>query len=134
MNLRIPVLVIGAIAVTVATGCREVAVEDRGYEEFGGGVPDTSRVTPIPKIVEAPALHDGRQVTVKGIIASVCPSSGCFLYLGEGSSQIKVDLKKEGFTIPPGQNIGHVAYATGAIRAVREEATLSATGLRILEK
>ncbi len=67
------------------------------------------------------------------IIASVCPSSGCFLHLGAGTAEIEVDLVEGGFTIPPGQNVGKVAVAVGPVRVAGERVKVTARGLRILE-
>lgn len=107
---------------------------EKKYEKFGDGVPDRASLTSIGKIVQSPADFDGKKVTVKGVIASVCPHSGCFLHLGEGTHLIKVDLLEHEFTIPPGENVGHVAFATGTVRASDEQVKLAASGLQIQEK
>ena len=103
-------------------------------EDFGEGVKDAGNLTSITKIVQTPGDYDGKTVTIKGIIASVCPSAGCFFHLGEGSSQIMVDLKQNGFSIPPGKNIGHLAFATGSVSISGDQVKIIGKGVKILEK
>jgi hypothetical protein len=110
------------------SGCK-----NNGHADYGS-IKDVSSLTSISKIVADPAAYDGKTVTVKGVIATVCPHSGCFLRLGEGTAQIYVDLEKSGFTVPPGKNVGHVAYVTGTVMAGGAEVKINGTGVRIVEK
>ena len=111
------------LACLVIVGCKTGGEAPKGlpsvaadFEHFGGGVHDVTKLTPVGEIVARPADFDGKEVVIKGMIASVCPSSGCFFHLAAGSASIKVDLKSSGFTLPPGKNIGRVAYAQGIVR------------------
>ena len=123
-----------------AGGCRKESTAPTQpaaprYDEYGSGVVDGATVVPIPAIAREPAKWDGQTVTVKGIVVSVCPASGCFLFLGEGSDQLEVDLKEKGFTIPPGDRwAGHVCLATGVVRASAGGVKRAGHGLRMLEK
>jgi hypothetical protein len=117
------------LAALLSSGCDKQA----GHTDYGAGI-DESNLTPIKSILDNPGDFQGKTVTVKGVIASVCPSSGCFLRLGAGSVQIMVDLEKSGFNVPPGQNVGHLAYATGVVTPGGNEVKIDGTGVRILEK
>jgi len=132
---------VAAAAVPVlASACKEEPAtgspaKTARYQEYGEGVAEGATLVPIPTLVSDPAAWDGETVTVKGIVVSVCPAAGCFLFLGEGSAQIEVDLKEKGFTIPPGARWErHVAFATGVVRATGGEAKLAGYGLRFLEQ
>jgi len=116
-------------ALLLAAGCSE---SGGAYQEYGAGVAGPTQLTAIAAIVTDPAVFDGQTVTVKGVIASVCPSSGCFMRLGAGTSQIMVDFKDAGFTLPPGKGGGQVAWAQGTVRA-GDEPMIAATGVRIME-
>ena len=141
MVSRTIVSLVVVLALTAA-GCKDEPAAkvagkpdaEKKFQKFGKGVADTEDLTPIAKIVESPADFDGKEVTVKGVIASVCPHSGCFLHLGAGTQQIKVDLLEHGFTIPPGENGGHVAYAAGTVRVSGDQVKIAASGLHIMEK
>jgi hypothetical protein len=135
MNTRISLAVVIMAVLITAAGCdKRSGVGAADYQDYGAGIQSTTALTSIRAILEDPFKYDGKPVTVKGIIASVCPSSGCFLRLGEGTSQIYVDLKKGGFTIPRGKNVGHLAYVSGVANARSDEIKIDATGVRILEK
>ena len=118
-----------ALMLAVA-GCSEAG---GGHTDYGAGVKDTSNLVAISAIVADPATFDGQTVTVKGVIASVCPSSGCFMRLGAGTSQIHVDFVESGFTLPPDKNGGKVAFAQGTVHA-GDDPQIAASGVRILEK
>ena len=102
--------------------------------DFGEKITNLSELTSISSIVKLPKNFEGKKVTVKGIIASVCPSSGCNLFLGDGADQIKVDLKENGFNVPPGQNAGHIAFVSGTVRVNGDQFKIVGTGVKILEK
>jgi len=130
MNIRKTPVAIVAVLLLVITGCDQKT----GYQQYGASVLDSAELTSIRTILDDPSAHDGQQVTVKGIIAAVCPSSGCFLRLGEGASQIFVDLQESGFTVPPGKNLGHLAFVSGVVRSGKDEVKIAGTGVRIMEK
>ena len=121
-------IIISFAFVLLLGGCRT-----KGHTDYGS-ITDVSNLTPISKIAADPAAYDGKTVTVKGVIASVCPHTGCFLRLGEGTAQIHVDLEKSGFTVPPGKNAGHMAYVTGTVMAGGAEVKIVGSGVRIMEK
>ncbi len=104
------------------------------YTDYGAGIKDTVNLTSIANIVRNPGEFDNKNVTVKGIIASVCPSAGCFFSLGEGASNIDIDLKQNGFNIPPGKNIGHIAFAHGKVSVSGESVMIIGKSVRIVEK
>ena len=108
--------------------------EAPAFEDYGAGIANPDDLTPIPSITKAIADYDGKTVTVRGVVASVCPSAGCFLFLGEGSAQIKVDMHPGGFNVPPGKGAGQLAWATGEVMAAGDDAVIVATGVRIQEK
>ena len=116
-------------AASLLAGC----TEGGGYTDHGAGVATTTDLAAIGDILESPQTYAGQTVTVKGVIASVCPSAGCFLRLGAGTEQILVDLQKSGFNIPPGQGAGQVAFATGTVGTSAAETWIEATGVRILD-
>jgi len=130
-----------ALALALAAGCGErggkegpaEAAEAAG-KDYGAGVEPVDDPTPIPSIVKKPADFDGETVVVRGVIASVCPSAGCFLHLGEGAAQIKVDMNPKGFHVEPGRGAGQVAWAAGEVVVAGGEAVIIATGVRIMEK
>jgi hypothetical protein len=122
------ILVLSSAFLLFLGGCK-----NNGHADYGS-IAEVSGLTPIGKIVADPNAFDGQTVTVKGVIATVCPHSGCFLRLGEGTVQIYVDLEKSGFNVPPGKNVGHVAYVTGVVQAGGAEVKIIGTGVRILEK
>jgi hypothetical protein len=115
--------------VPMLTGC------DRGggYTDYGQGVADTTDLTPIEKIAADPASFAGQQVTIQGIVASVCPTSGCFLNVGAGAASLRVDLAPNDFTIPPGRNAGHKVFVHGEVRVQGDQAEIVADGLRIMD-
>ena len=121
-------IIIAFASVLFLGGCNT-----KGHADYGS-ITGVSDLTPISDIVADPAAYDGQNVTVKGVIASVCPHTGCFLRLGEGTAQIHVDLEKSGFTVPPGKNAGHVAYVTGTVMAGGAEVKIVGSGVRIMEK
>jgi hypothetical protein len=140
-------LMIAALAMLVPlTGCKDQevakgletgkkgAVAGASFQEYGKSIAAVEVLTPIPTIAQSPADFDGKEVVVRGVIASVCPSAGCFMTLGEGAAQLFVDMNPNGFHVPPGKNGGSVAYAAGTIQVSGNEPTLVATGVRILEK
>lgn len=121
-------IIISAALLVFLGGCKT-----KGHADYGS-ITDVSNLTAIGKIVADPAAYDGKTVTIKGVIATVCPHSGCFLRLGAGTAQIYVDLEKSGFNVPPGKNVGHVAYVTGTVLAGGAEVKINGTGVRIMEK
>jgi len=128
------------LPLVVAGGCDEepagkAPAAAASYQEYGDGVPEGAELVPIPTLVKDPGPWDGKSVTVKGIVVSVCPTAGCFLFLGEGSSQIEVDLMEKGFTIPPGGRwAGHVAFATGVVQVSGGQVKLAGHGLLMVER
>ncbi len=108
---------------------------DRGedYTDYGQGVAQTSELTPIEKIAADPASYEGRQVTVAGLVASVCPTSGCFLHVGAGAANIRVDLAPHNFSIPPGRNAGSKVFVHGEVRVAGDTPEIVADGLRIMD-
>ncbi len=143
MSMR-PLRIAGALTLALllsVAGCKgdEGGKKAKGAaapasEDYGEGVADPDDLTPIPSITKAPAEYDGKIVTVRGVIASVCPSAGCFLFLGEGAAQIKIDMHPNGFNVPPGKGGGQVAWATGKVLAGKDTAVIIATGVRVQEK
>ena len=117
-------------------GCKEntMNISTGEYVEYGNGIEDISSLTPVHEILEKSSSFIDKTVTVKGIIASVCPASGCFLRLGQGSKQIYVDLKKSGFHLPPGKNVGRIAYVTGLVQLKGDEVIMLGRGVRIMKR
>ncbi len=136
------VLAIALASLLSLTGCKGGHDHDHdhgekaapAFDDYGAGIANPDDLTPIPSITKAPADFDGKTVTVRGMVASVCTSAGCFLYLGEGTAQIKVDMHPNGFNVPPGKGAGQLAWATGEVIGTGKDPVIIATGVRLQEK
>jgi len=106
--------------------------QSQTHQDYGEPIGSLSDLTPLEAITAAPQSFAGKTVTVKGVIASVCPTSGCFFHLGAGSTQLRVDLNEAGFTVPPGRGAGQIAFARGVVRASGNDVFIAGHAVRIL--
>ena len=72
-----------------------------GSEKFGpGGDSANAQLVKVKDVLIDPNLS-GKPLILEGKITSQCGSSGCWLFLDDGTGQIYVDLSTNGFSMPP---------------------------------
>lgn len=92
----------------------------RGAETFGSA-PTVTEVTPIPKLLAAPAEFQGKTVRVEGVVTGVCTMMGCWMALAPADAPkgpailIKVD---DGVIVFPTSARGKRATAQGVVERV----------------
>jgi hypothetical protein len=77
-------------------------------------------------IIKDPAAYEGRDLILKGKIATEC-GSGCWFLLDDGTGQLYVDLAKNNFAIPQLQ--GSTVVVKGVIRVENGDPKLYATSV-----
>lgn len=80
----------------------------------------------VGEIVKLPQAYEGKEVVVKGKIASEC-GSGCWFMLDDGTGIIYVDLAPNNFAIPQLQ--GSTVMVKGVIHVAKGDRTLYATNI-----
>ena len=80
----------------------------------------------VGEIVKLPLAFEGKEVVVKGKIASEC-GSGCWFMLDDGTGIIYVDLAPNNFAIPQLQ--GSTVVVKGVIHVAKGDPTLYATNI-----
>ena len=75
---------------------------DTRFENPGvyGVAPEEMSVTRIGDILTDGQTFEGKEVMVEGITGSVCENRGCWMYVEDGSSRIRVTFKDYGFFVP----------------------------------
>ncbi len=79
-------------------------------------------------IIKDPATYEGRDLVLKGKIATEC-GSGCWFLLDDGTGQLYVDLAKNNFAIPQLQ--GSTVVVKGIIRVENGDPKLFATNVTV---
>jgi uncharacterized protein YdeI (BOF family) len=77
-------------------------------------------------IIKDPAAFEGRELVLKGKIATEC-GSGCWFLLDDGTGQLYVDLAKNNFAIPQLQ--GSTVTVKGTLRVENGDPTFHATSV-----
>ena len=116
-NLVIPALVASLLlSAIVLAGCTAQS-------------PSASAVIPgvtTGAIVKDPAAFEGRDLVLKGKIATEC-GSGCWFLLDDGTGTLYVDLAKNNFAIP--QMTGSTVTVKGTVRVENGDPKLFATNV-----
>lgn len=81
-----------------------VAKPGGGGQELGQGVPDGAAVVTAAELTANPQSFEGKEVTVKGKLAQVCPTSGCWGVVDDGTGTVRWDSAPSGWALPPGQS------------------------------
>jgi hypothetical protein len=77
-------------------------------------------------IIKDPSAYEGRDLVLKGKIATEC-GSGCWFLLDDGTDQLYVDLAENNFAIP--QLHGTTVVVKGVIRVENGDPKLFATSV-----
>ena len=77
-------------------------------------------------IINDPAAYEGRDLVLKGKIATEC-GSGCWFLLDDGTGQLYVDLAENNFAIP--QLVGSGVVVKGGVRVENGDPRLYATNV-----
>jgi len=100
-------------------------------QSFGGKV-DHAALTPISRIVAAPAQYLEKPVTVQGEILSVCSKKGCWMQLASDASEQQFKIKvRDGDMVFPLSAKGKKAFATGTL--VKTELDLASSREHLAE-
>ncbi len=78
---------------------RTVREKGKVFEVYGEGVAMKSSV-PLPEVVGKIAEYDGKTVRLEGVVESVCPKKGCWMWIADGDSRVFVKFKDYGFFVP----------------------------------
>lgn len=114
--------VIAALVTSLLAGCSS-------SEQYGAGVNKQVGSVAIKAILIDPG-YNGRLVNIKGRVSTQCSSSGCWLFLDDGTGQVLVNMSPKGFSVPP--RYGKEAVVTGLVRQSLEGVMLIADGVEIL--
>jgi hypothetical protein len=106
------------VAATLALACFAChsAPEPRavpGGEEFGAGL-TLREVTPLREVVAGPESWADRPVLVEGEVRDVCQRRGCWMVLGDGEAQVRVDFEDYDFFVPK-DAAGRHAFVEGRV-------------------
>lgn len=74
-------------------------IDDKAYAHFGEGVHEGKALT-VAEVLANPEAYDGKPVRVTGNINSVCQTKGCWMRVGDPTSEIMVRFKDYGFFMP----------------------------------
>jgi hypothetical protein len=77
-------------------------------------------------IIKDPAAYEGKDLVLKGKIATEC-GSGCWFLLDDGTGQLYVDLAKNNFAIP--QLKGSTVVVKGMVRVENGDPKFYATNV-----
>ncbi|MFZ5775568.1 MAG: hypothetical protein ACOY3Z_08810 [Thermodesulfobacteriota bacterium] len=113
---------IAALVTSLLAGCSS-------SEQYGAGVNKQVGSVAIKAILIDPG-YNGRLVNIKGRVSTQCSSSGCWLFLDDGTGQVLVNMSPKGFSVPP--RYGKEAVVTGLVRQSLEGVMLIADGVEIL--
>lgn len=94
-------LIIGILAV-LGGGIYYVAAPS-GSTQLGQGVPAHAKITRIAELTANPQAFKDQEVTVKGKLAEVCPTTGCWGVVDDGSGTVRWDSAPSGWALPAGQ-------------------------------
>jgi uncharacterized protein YdeI (BOF family) len=79
-------------------------------------------------IIKDPAAYEGRELVLKGKIATEC-GSGCWFLLDDGTGQLYVDLDENNFAIPQLQ--GSTVFMKGVVRVENGDPKFFATNVTV---
>jgi uncharacterized protein YdeI (BOF family) len=95
--MRKIVILCGVILVVGAAAIVWYFIRPEHYGRQFGGAPKAS----IQELLEKPADHLNRDVTIEGEIVRQCPATGCWLFLRDGSGkEIRVEMSGIAPTFP----------------------------------
>jgi hypothetical protein len=95
-----------------------------------GRPPRVAVRTSISELRRRPAAFAGQTVAVTGQITDRCPTAGCWFYLNDGTSSLRVDARAGAFSVL-GLPIGARLTVFGTlVQEPDEEQQLSAVGAR----
>ena len=91
------------------------AIEDR---TFGDGA-KMDKLVAISTVLATPKEYLGKEITVAGIIVSVCSKRGCWMKLASDKKFQTLRIKvKDGDMVFPFNAKGQTAYATGRLKPI----------------
>lgn len=75
---------------------------EKPFENPGvyGVAPDQQETTEIRQILAQAGEYEGKEVLVEGVTGSVCENRGCWMYIGDDGSRIRVTFKDYAFFVP----------------------------------
>lgn len=103
-----------------------------GYsaEQYGAGVSNEITTVTVRDIVFDPSLRN-KLVNLEGIIIAQCVSpEKCWFFLNDGTGNILINLKPEGFALPA--RIGKKARVTGVVTYTRGGLQIIARGVEVI--
>lgn len=95
-------IVVGVVV--VLAGLIAYVAKPGGNRELGQGVPEGAVVTTVGELAANPGSFDGKEVTVTGKLVQVCPTSGCWGVVDDGTGTVRWDSAPSGWALPPGQS------------------------------
>ncbi len=114
----------------IAGGLYYVFAPSAGGNELGKGVPATAAVVRISEIAEKPESFKGREVAVTGKVVDLCPTTGHWGYLDDGTGRIRWDSGNGGWFTPQSWKSKNVSVQ-GVIRINEEgSAEIDAAGAK----
>lgn len=51
-------------------------------------------------VLNHPEMYAGKRVKLEGVVASVCPTKGCWMVIADGDRQLRVTFEDYGFFMP----------------------------------
>lgn len=121
------VLIYGVVAaVAVAAVWYSVGGRERPARAFGG--PVGGQAVTISEVLASPEAYLGETVTVEGRIVRMCPTTGCWWYLDDGTGQLRVSSTAAGFALPLGQDGKRIRTTGKVVRNEGGELEIAATG------
>jgi hypothetical protein len=81
-----------------------VAAPPRGGTQFGQGIPEGAAVTTVGDLTAQPEAYQGKEVVVKGKLVEVCPTTGCWGRIDDGTGVIRWDSAASGWALPPSKS------------------------------
>jgi hypothetical protein len=102
-----------------------------GGTELGQGVSGEAHTVSVGELTANPQAHQGHEVVVKGKLAEVCPTTGCWGVINDGTGTVRWDSAANGWALPPGQ--GGKEITVRGLVSVNEAGTpeIAAVGARL---
>ena len=105
-----------------------------GKEPEMGQMPDASR-TRLTVTQAADPANAGRTIVVRGTVAKVCQTEGCWMEVTDGTSTLRMTFKDEAFAVP--MDLAGNVEAEGVVTEEIQDGTrvpvMVATGVRVQE-
>ena len=111
-----------------------ITLQSCAKEPEMGQMPDASR-TPITVTQAVDPTNAGRTIVVRGTVATVCQTEGCWMDVTDGTSTLRMTFKDEAFAMP--LDMTGMIVAEGVVTEEIEDgqrvARMVASGVRKVE-